>query len=541
MKVVLAQINSKVGDFARNREKIAAVLRGTDRDALVIFPECAICGYPPLDLVEHPSFVEQCEESIGILASEFPEHSFLLGTVRSREGRGRKLVNSAVFISGGRIHAAYAKRLLPTYDVFDEDRYFEPGDQACTIEFNGKKFFVSICEDLWFDAKDTRMADRYSSDPLADSQGVDYLVNLSASPFEKNKNRLEIFSDVANKVKTPLICVNAVGGNDELIFDGRSAVWNARGELCVQVAAFQESVEVIDLSRIQPISVATAVVAQDSVELLYDALICGLRDFVLKQGMRSVVLGLSGGVDSALVACLACDALGPENVRLVLMPSRYTSADSNVDAVQLAKTTQSPLHILSIEGLFPMALKTLETSFEGLKEDVTEENLQSRIRGLLLMALSNKFGDLVLACGNKSEMATGYCTLYGDMAGGLAPIGDLYKSEVYALAREANRRQQRIPERVFIKAPSAELKPDQKDQDSLPPYDVLDPLLEGIIEKRFSKDELLRAGFKKKDIEFAFAALQKSEFKRKQAAPILKVSSKAFGIGRRYPIVARFF
>jgi len=534
VKLRLAQVNSKIADFEGNLKKIAAVLTASEVDELVIFPECALCGYPALDLLDHLWFLNGAEKTLETLIQKFPKHSFVMGTVGENRGLGKRLYNEAIFVSKGKIKARYAKRLLPTYDVFDEDRYFEAGKIPELIEFQGVKFLLSICEDAWGKSSDRRIKNRYLQDPLDEASAADWIINISASPFERGKNRLEVMAEQARRTKRGLIHVNAVGANDSLIFGGRSAIFDSEGNCIFQAPAFEESS--LSYSETQSSKNSIALPA-DEMPTIYDALVLGIKDFCSKQGFKTASLGLSGGIDSAVVACLAVDALGAENVRLVMLPSRYTSAESNVDAVEIAKATKSPLHILSIEAIFPAVLHTLESTFEGAAPDTTEENIQSRIRGLLLMAISNKSGDLVLACGNKSEFATGYCTLYGDMAGGLAPIGDIYKTQVYALGREANKRAQRIPERVFTKDPSAELRANQKDSDSLLPYDRLDPILESLLEKDAKIGDLLQQGYQKDEIEKVIRLLHRTEFKRFQSPPILKVSSKAFGFGRRFPVV----
>ncbi len=532
VKLKLVQLNTKVGAFEANLKKISESLAKASEDELVVFSECVLGGYPAFDLWLEPNFVEQSEASLKEILKRHPKSSFVIGGVARAS---HLLFNQAIFASSGKVLARYSKQLLPTYDVFDEARYFEPGRESCTVSWKGKKILLTICEDAWAGSSDSRIQGRYANDPLEASRDADLVVNLSASPFEKTKDRFGLFSSLAKKWKRPFIHVNAVGGNDSLIFDGGSFAVDASGACIGSLARFKEDCLSLDLEH--PQIQAKAFEARASTAEIYDALVLGLKDFCHKQNVKSVVLGLSGGIDSALVACLAEDALGADKVRLVLMPSRYTSAESNIDAVEIAKAMQSPLHILSIEALFPAALYTLQTSFEGLAEDVTEENLQSRIRGMLLMALSNKFGDFVLATGNKSELATGYCTLYGDMCGGLAPIGDVLKTEVYDLSREANRRKNRIPERVFTKAPSAELRANQKDQDSLPPYEILDRALQLILEGSKTAKEVEALGIDSKTTDWIIKKLSQTEFKRFQAAPVLKISAKAFGIGRRFPIV----
>lgn len=539
LKFRLAQLNFTVGDFRQNLQKMSQLLSESSDEEIIVFPECSITGYPQQDLLNFSSFAKTAQEASRELISSFSTKTFVFGSVEKNEERGRPLRNAALFVERGKLTGRYFKRLLPTYDVFDEDRYFEPGREALILDLKGQKVSITICEDIWTAASNEFLQNRYLQSPLEDSKDADIILNLSASPFEYAKipERKKMLSTIAKNYQKTLIYVNSIGANDSLIFDGRSCVWNSSGELCQELSAFEEDSSVLDTSNLKRGSEASYEVTST----IYDALLLGIKDYCHKSRFSSVCVGLSGGIDSALVACLAIDALGVENVTLVMMPSRFTTKESNEDALQLAVKTQAPLHILSIEEIFNSSLKTLEFSFKGLSPDLTEENLQSRIRGNLLMAFSNKFGSLVLTTGNKSELAVGYCTLYGDMNGALAPLSDVYKTQVFELAKEANRRWNRIPERIFSKPPSAELRANQKDQDELPEYEVLDQILKLLIEEAFSIEEVLEKGFSKEDVEKVFDLYQRSEFKRYQMPVGLKISSKAFGIGRRMPVVEKFF
>lgn len=538
VKIQVCQVNSIVGDFETNTRKISACLEAAHAD-LYVFPECAVCGYPPQDLLEYPDFALRSQAAVGVLAKAHPSKSFIVGGVERNLENGKPLRNVAYFVSQGKIAEKYFKRLLPTYDVFDEDRFFEPGRESKTIHFGGKKIFLSICEDIWNDEVQTNLHNRYDQFPLNDVKGCDLHINISASPYEFKKvsAKAQMLSALSKRHAVPLLYVNSVGANDSLIFDGRSCFISKAGEITEILPAFQESNVVIDLANIKNVCSPP----QGSISDLYDALVLGIRDYCHKQGFQSVLLGLSGGIDSSLIACLAADAMRVENVVGVLMPSRYTSQASNEDAIAMARKMQNPIHFLPIEAVFSASLHTLSKAFEGTEAGVAEENLQSRARGMILMGLSNKFNHLLLTTGNKSELATGYCTLYGDMSGGLAPISDVYKTQVYELAREANRRSDRIPERVFEKAPSAELRLNQKDQDTLPPYDQLDAILELLLEKFETADAIVARGFGRPEVLQILKWVERNEYKRYQMPLGLKVSQKAFGIGRRLPLVHRFF
>lgn len=539
MKIFMAQMNSTIGDFSGNLAKMHQSLKKVSASDLVVFPECCICGYPAQDLLDIPGFVERSESAVSQVIKENPDRNFILGTIEKNTSGGKPLRNAAIFVSHGKILGRYYKRLLPTYDVFDEDRFFEPGREPGIFEFNGIKLGVTICEDVWSDNSGTVLHRRYQEYPLKEMQDVDILINLSASPFESAKvaAKQKMLKSIAERYGKPFIYVNSVGANDSLIFDGRSYAFSKTGTLLKEGKSFGEDLVEVDIQD----SSAVESGSLDEIRLIYDALVLGIQDYCRKQNFKNVVLGLSGGIDSSVVACLACDALGTENVMGVLMPSRFTSVESNRDAILLAKSLQNPIHILAIEELFKASLHTLEKTFEGLEPDVTEENLQARIRGLLLMAIANKFNTLVLTTGNKSELAVGYCTLYGDMCGALAPLADVYKTQVFELAREANRRGHQIPEAVFTKAPTAELRPNQTDQDILPPYVRLDQILKMILEDGRSDIEISKHGFQLEEVQQIFDWVGRNEYKRYQMPLGLKVSSKAFGIGRRIPVVNHYF
>jgi NAD+ synthetase len=495
-------------------------------------------------LVEKPGFIERSETELLRLARNLPPIPTLVGYVRrSRANQGKKVANAAAWLEGGKVVVDYAKILLPFYDVFDESRYFEPGSSVCVHEFGGFRVGITICEDTWNDKH--FWANRlYTRDPVEEcvAAGANLLLNIASSPYntEKIQFRYDMLKTIADKQGIPVAYVNHVGGNDQLLFDGSSLAFNARGELAVRAHAFAEDLVIFDTSdgakEIRPSPASEA-------EEIYQALCLGIRDYLRKCGFKKVLVGLSGGIDSSLVATLAADALGPENVLGVGMPGPYSSPGSIRDAETLARNLGIEFRVIPITPVFESYLETLDPAFEGAPRDVTEENIQARIRGNILMALSNKFGSLLLSTGNKSELAVGYCTLYGDMAGGLAVIADVPKTTVYALARYINRTAQRIPQACLEKPPSAELRPNQTDQDSLPPYDVLDGILKAYIEENRGVDEIaatlqhLDPSLVRRTVRMVNAA----EYKRQQAPPTLKVTAKAFGMGRRYPIAQKFY
>ena len=548
MKIALAQLNPTVGDIEGNRRRILdayakAAARGAD---LVVTPELSLVGYPPRDLLLKPRFVADNLAAFERLVGEVGRAGLLVGFVdRSVGTHGLPLHNAAALVAEGRVLAKKHKALLPMYDVFDELRYFEPGRGAHVVEFAGMKLGLSICEDIWTQETTAGPVSRfYHGNPIAElvQAGADLVVNMSASPFEIRKfaQRWDLVRTQARKHRRPVVYVNQVGGNDELVFDGGSFAMDASGALVAQLGVFEEDLGLADLPGGRPIAEAPA--ALPDVQAVRGALVLGLGDYVRKCGFRDVVLGLSGGVDSSVVACLAAEALGADHVVGVAMPSRYSSPHSLEDAEALARNLGIRFLVIPIEQPHLAMETALAEAFKGAQPDVTEENVQARIRGNILMALSNKFEYLVLSTGNKSELACGYCTLYGDMAGGLAVISDVPKTLIYELARQINADSPRppIPDRVLEKPPSAELRPNQTDQDSLPPYDVLDAILDLYVRQERSRDELVEAGFDAEIVQKVIRLVDRNEYKRRQAAPGLKVTSRAFGVGRRMPIAQAY-
>ena len=544
MRIALAQINTTVGDFGGNVDRIVKYAqRARERGAdLVVFPELALCGYPPRDLVEKPEFVERSEAELQRLAGLLPDIPALLGYVRrSHAERGKAVSDAAALLYQGKVALDYVKILLPFYDVFDESRYFEPGTSLGLHELGGVRLGLTICEDTWND-KHFWKKQLYARDPVEETvrAGANLLLNIASSPFctDKIQLRHDMLKAIAKEHRIPVVYVNHVGGNDQLIFDGSSLAFNARGELCARAKSFEEDLVVFDTSDgRREIHAGPA----SEIEAVYQALVLGTHDYVTKCGFESVLVGLSGGIDSSLVATIAADALGPANVRGISMPGPYSSPGSIRDAEALARNLGIDFRVIPITSIFDSYLSTLDPAFEDRPRDVTEENIQARIRGNILMALSNKFGALLLSTGNKSELAVGYCTLYGDMAGGLSVIADVPKTMVYDLARYVNRATERIPVACLEKAPSAELRPHQTDQDTLPPYEVLDTILKAYIEENLGAQEVVeKHGLSAELVRETIRRVNSAEYKRQQAAPALKVTAKAFGMGRRYPIAQRF-
>jgi len=543
MRIALAQINPTVGDLSGNHRRIAEfIVRARDRGAeAVVLPELAMIGYPPRDLLLKPRFIEANVAAVRELAGVCRGITALVGFAEPHDaGAGPHLHNAVAVLRDGQVQTTCAKTLLPTYDVFDESRYFEPNDTDTMIELSGRRVGISICEDLWNDRRFISNP-HYHRDPIGHlaAEGAELFLNASASPFETGKHGLRerLFGAQASRHGLPLVFVNQVGGNDELIFDGASGVFDAGGRVVARAKAFEEDLLIVD-----PFAPGEPPADYpDDLDALRRALVLGMRDYVAKCGFRDVVLGLSGGIDSSLVAALAVEALGGGHVHGVAMPSRYSSAHSLDDAAGLAEALGIDYRVIGIETAYAAMLETMAPHFAGREPDVAEENLQARLRGMILMGLSNKLGWLVLATGNKSEMAVGYCTLYGDMAGGLAAIGDVPKTTVYALGRHVNEQAGRdvIPPGVFSKPPSAELRPDQTDQDSLPPYDQLDKILRRYVEESRTADQIVADGFDAATVRRVVRLVDTNEYKRKQAAPVLKVTGRAFGIGRRMPIAAR--
>lgn len=543
MKIALGQINPIVGDFAGNSAKIIDYARrAKSQDAgMVVFPELSICGYPPRDLVERESFVSHNREAAEHIAEETQGIAVICGLVTPAHAEaGKSVMNSAALLLDGKIKFVQSKMLLPTYDVFDEVRNFAPARSQVLFPFCGKQMALTICEDAWND-KDFWNRRLYSVDPVDAliRSGGNFVLNISASPFWAGKRELrhDMLATIAKNDHVPVVFVNQVGGNDSLVFDGSSLVFDREGEVIAQGKSFEEDLVLFDSDTLT--GEIHQQIAGDEASV-YAALVLGTRDYVRKCGFKQVIIGLSGGIDSALTAVIAVDAIGKENVIGVGMPGPYSSEGSIGDARELAKNLGIRFEVLKISGIFENYKSTLRDVFKGYAEDVTEENIQSRIRGSLLMALSNKFGALVLSTGNKSEMGVGYCTLYGDMAGGLAVINDVPKTLVYRLSHYANSRKPVIPQASLEKPPSAELRPDQKDTDSLPPYEVLDAILEDYVEDSRSAEEISRShSFDLTLVKDVIRMVERNEYKRQQAAPGIKISPKAFGYGRRFPIAAK--
>lgn len=550
MKISVAQLNYRVGDFEGNVARCLKAI-GEARDSgsdLVLFSELSVSGYPPLDLLENRDFISLCENALKIIAEAAVNIAVVIGAPSLNMGTsGKKLYNSAYFIENCRIKSIINKSLLPTYDIFDEYRYFEPSKEFSLVDYKGKKIAITICEDLWdeqgFDNEfsSSRM---YSLSPMNElaKLGPDLILNLSASPFSSTRSEMKrrVFTGKAAKHKLPLFMANQVGGNTELIFDGGSMVISPSGFIFDHLGSFNESVRTYDLERVIASKSEISEVGGEYIERIHDALVMGIRDYFFKMGFKSSLIGLSGGIDSAVVFALAAEALGSENVKALLMPSMYSSDHSIKDAISLADNLNIDYDIINIEKSYRAVTDSLSSIFEGRSEDVTEENIQARIRTIFLMAVSNKFGNILLNTSNKSEAAVGYGTLYGDMAGSLSVLGDVYKTDVYKLARFINRKREIIPANSIQKAPSAELKPDQQDSDSLPDYTVLDSILYQYIELQRPIAAISGDGIDKALVDRVIAMINKNEYKRFQAPPILRISSKAFGVGRRYPLVAKY-
>ena len=546
MKIAIAQINLVIGDFKHNLDRIkhyADKARELSCD-LVVFSELTVSGYPPRDLLEKEDFIDANLACLNKLVSTIKGIGVICGFVdRNTDIEGNGLFNSAVLFENGKILHRVNKRLLPTYDVFDERRYFEPGTKVISFPYKEYKIGLTICEDVWND-KDAIQKRAYHLNPvlLMVQDGADLIINISASPFHVGKRefRRDMLGSLAKKYNVPLIFANQVGGNDSVLFDGTSAAFNREGKMVAQGKEFEEDLVVLDLKATEPDSKNLHAVSGSDTESILKALIMGTRDYVTKCGFKKVVVGLSGGIDSALTTYIATMALGKENVSTVFMPSQYTSKDNYEDTEKLAKNLRIEFRTIPIDGMFKAFLKYTSPSFRKSEPGIVEQNLQARIRGTILMAMSNKEGSILISTGNKSELAVGYCTLYGDMNGGLAVISDVPKTVVYDLAGFINAEKEYIPTRIITKVPSAELKPGQTDQDDLPNYDILDSILKGYIEESKSADELVKMGLAKNLVEDVISKVDRNEYKRYQAAPGLKVTSKAFGYGRRYPLAQRY-
>ena len=551
MKVALAQLNIHVGNFAANTAKIIAAIKTAEAQGaeLVVCSELSVCGYPSRDFLEFEDYIQHCENAVNEIASHCITIAAIVGAPsRNPKKEGKDLHNSAWFISDGKVQHITHKTLLPTYDIFDENRYFEPNTIFELHTYKGQKLAITICEDIWNIGNDNPLYRTCPIDELVNLQ-PDLIINLSASPYSyvQQQERMNVIKANCLRYQLPMVYVNQVGAQTEIIFDGASVVMNAKGEILAQLKQWQEEVKVVDLNDSSIVYTSPTLPESPNFEFttaqcesVYQALVLGVKDYFAKLGFQKAVLGLSGGIDSALVLCIAAEALGKNNVLPLLLPSGYSTGHSVADALQLVKNLGTPHETIPIEENYQAYLKTLQPLFHSMPFNVAEENLQARVRGTILMALSNKFGYILLNTTNKSEAAVGYGTLYGDMCGGLAVIGDVYKTQVYQLCNYINRTAPIIPQNIIDKAPSAELRPDQKDSDSLPDYAVLDSLLYQYIEHRKGPKELQAMGFEKPLIDRVLKMVNGSEWKRYQAPPILRISPKAFGMGRRMPIEGKY-
>jgi NAD+ synthase (glutamine-hydrolysing) len=558
MKIFLAQQNYHIGNFESNTQKIITAIETAKAQQadLVVFSEMSICGYPARDFVEFNDFINKCYEAIEIIKEHTAEIAVLIGSpARNNIKEGKDLFNAAFFLYNKKIVAEIHKTLLPTYDVFDEYRYFEPAYNWNVVEFKGKKLAITICEDIW-NLGDNPLYRICPMDELM-KHSPDLMINLSASPFDytHNEDRKAIIKANVLKYKLPMVYCNAVGSQTEIVFDGASLVFDKNANLCKKLPMFTEALEAVEINddgtiNSHIIEVASAVPNQElnpisldenlNINQIYDALVLGIKDYFNKMGFTKAILGSSGGIDSAVTLALACEALGKANVRAVLMPSPYSTEHSVNDAVELSKNLDNPYDIIKIADVYETFLSTLKPIFKDLPFSVAEENIQSRSRGNILMAIANKFGYVLLNTSNKSELATGYGTLYGDMAGGLGVLGDCYKMQVYALAKYINRDKEIIPNNIIDKAPSAELRPNQKDSDSLPDYSILDKILYQYIERRQGPAEIKAQGFDAALVDRTLKMVNNNEYKRNQFCPIIRISPKAFGVGRRVPIVGKY-
>ncbi len=543
MKIAIAQLNYHIGNFEGNLNKmLEAIEKAKNQDAdLIVFGELSTCGYPPRDFLEFDDFIAKSEACVNRLAEESRNIGIIVGSpTKNPVIEGKDLYNSAIFLYGGEIKYTQHKALLPTYDIFDEYRYFEPASEFNVVHFKGKKIALTVCEDIWNVGNENPL---YVTCPLDEMQhhSPDFVINLSASPFNYRhaETRIHVLKANVERYGLPMFYVNHSGAQTEVIFDGGSLVISPDGNIHDELPYFKEEVRVYELDEVMKGGI-NRVQPKEKIALIHDAIVTGIRDYFGKLGFKKAILGLSGGIDSAVTAALAAAALGPENVLAVLMPSQFSSDHSVGDAEQLAKNYGMPYKTIPIKGIYDSFMGSLSEHFEGRPFNVTEENIQARSRGVILMALSNKFGNILLNTSNKSEMAVGYGTLYGDMCGGLSVIGDVYKTDVFALAEYINKDQELIPRNTITKPPSAELRPNQKDSDSLPDYDTLDEILFEYIENTRGPKEIIEKGFDKKLVARILKLVNINEFKRYQTAPVLRVSSKAFGMGRRMPIVGKY-
>lgn len=543
MKIALAQINYHIGNFASNKSKILSNIEKAKDNAvdLIVFSELSISGYPPRDFLEFNDFIIQCNDAVEEIAKNCTDIAAIVGVPTFNPNqKGKSLYNSAAFLCEGEVRSLTHKTLLPNYDVFDEYRYFEPNTEFKTIEFKGKKLALTICEDLW-NVQDNPL---YTVNPLDEliNQNPDLIINIAASPFNYNQTKIrkDILKRNAEKYKLPLFYVNHVGAQTELLFDGGSLAMNSKGEIIDELNYFEEDFKIFELEEVINGKLNKVKTEAGEIASIHKALVMGIKNYFDKLGFKKAILGLSGGIDSAVTAALAVEALGSENVYNVLLPSRFSSDHSVDDSLELVKNYGMPHDIIEIEDAFKSFETTLKPFFKDLPFNIAEENLQARTRGVILMALSNKFGHIVLNTSNKSEAAVGYGTLYGDMNGGLSVIGDVYKTQVFELAKYINRNGEMIPENIITKPPSAELRPDQKDSDSLPDYDILDKILYEYIEERMGPKEIIAMGFDETLVNRILKLVNTNEYKRYQTPPILRISTKAFGMGRRMPIVAKY-
>ncbi len=543
MKIALAQINYHIGNFQSNTEKIVEKINQAKKQGadIVVFSELAISGYPPRDFLEFNDFVDQCNEAVHKIAKTCTDIAAIIGLpTYNNAPKGKPLYNSAAFLRNGKITSLTHKTLLPNYDIFDEYRYFEPNNSINVIEFGGHKIALTICEDLW-NVQDNPL---YILNPMDEliKQGPDVIINIAASPFNyhQTKYRKDVLKKNAQQYGLPLFYVNHVGAQTELLFDGGSLAMNSRGEIYDELNYFEEDFRIFDLEQVKYSKPVLTKTEPTEIESIHDALVMGVKNYFNKLGFKKAILGLSGGIDSALTSALAAKALGPENVYNVLLPSKFSSDHSINDSVKLCENLGMPYDIIKIEESVDAFESTLKPYFKDLPFGIAEENIQARARGVILMALSNKFGYILLNTSNKSEAAVGYGTLYGDMNGGLSVIGDVYKTQAYELSRYINRFKEIIPENIITKPPSAELRPDQKDSDSLPDYDILDEILYQYIEHRKGPKEIVAMGFDKALVDRILKLVNTNEYKRYQTPPMLRISTKAFGMGRRMPIVAKY-
>jgi NAD+ synthase (glutamine-hydrolysing) len=541
MRIALAQLNYHIGNFEANEAKIIDAIKKAKSNGadLIVFAELALSGYPPRDFLDFDDFITLCEESVARIASHCKGIAAIVGSPsRSQLPKGKALHNSAYFLAEGKIQSLHHKQLLPTYDVFDEYRYFEPAPKVECIKYQGKKIALTICEDLWNIEGDYL----YRNSPMDDlkKEDPDFIINIAASPFSYRQieERSKIFDWNTKHYQLPIFYLNHVGAQTELIFDGGSSIYNEKGKLVDQLPIFDEALQYYNSNDL--IESESKVAKTNKMQRIEDALVLGVKDYFRKLNFDKATLGLSGGIDSALTLAIAVKALGKDRVIPIMMPSQFSSDHSITDSEKLCKNLGCDYHTIAIEEVYQSFEKQLEPLFEGTEFNVAEENIQSRIRGTLLMAHTNKFGTILLNTSNKSELAVGYGTLYGDMAGGLSVIGDLYKTEVYELSRHLNKEKEIIPENIITKEPSAELRPDQKDSDSLPDYDILDAILFEYIENQLSPQKIIELGYDEKLVKRILRMVNINEYKRHQAPPILRVSPKAFGMGRRMPIVGKY-